>query len=132
MATSFVSMSKCVLVLFIDLLFASSQAAIPQKTAQYIRDELVRLTDKFSSITLKSTDRAMRQIYMQSLSSFIIEKRNLTELVIEMANYTNQAIMKKLEAIRKLVHLSEHSYKRFAATDEATRNETITYMRVSI
>ena len=45
----------------------------------------------------------MRQIYMQSLNTFIIEKRNLTQLVMEMANYTNRAIMKKIEAIRNLV-----------------------------
>ena len=72
----------------------------------------------------------MRRIYMESLNTFIIEKRNLTELVTEMANYTNRAIMKKLEAIRNLVSISEQSYRRFAATDEKTRNETVEYMRV--
>ena len=73
----------------------------------------------------------MRQIYMQSLNTFIIEKRNLTELVTEMANYTNRAIMKKLEAIRNLVNISEQSYRRFEETDEKSRNETAEYMKVS-
>lgn len=80
---------------------------------------------------MRSTDQAMRQIYLQSLNAFIIEKRNLTELVTEMANYTNQAIMKKLEAIRNLVNISEQSYRRFDETDEKTRNETAEYMKVS-
>lgn len=69
---------------------------------------------------------------MQSLNTFIIEKRNLTELVMEMANYTNRAIMKKLEAIRKLVTLSEQSYRNFAESNDTTRNATSTYMLVSI
>ncbi len=73
----------------------------------------------------------MRQIYMQSLNTYIIEKRNLTELVMEMANYTNRAIMKKLEAIRNLVSLSEQSYRRFDETDENIRNATAEYMLVS-
>ena len=73
----------------------------------------------------------MRDIYTQSLKTFIIEKRNLSELVHEMANYTNGAIMKKLEAIRNLVNISEQSYRRFAATNEATRNETSQFMKVS-
>ncbi|CAF4519942.1 unnamed protein product [Rotaria sp. Silwood1] len=98
------------------------------KTNQYIRDQLVLLTKLFSSISLSSTDRVMRQIYMQSLNTFIIEKRNLTELVTEMANYTNRAIMKKLEAIRTLVNITEQSYRRFAETDEKTRNATSQYM----
>ncbi len=72
----------------------------------------------------------MRQIYMQSLNTYIIEKRNLTELVMEMANYTNRAIMKKLEAIRNLVNISEQSYRKFAETDEKTRNATAEYMQV--
>jgi Tfp pilus assembly major pilin PilA len=67
---------------------------------------------------------------MQSLNTFIIEKRNLTELVMEMANYTNRAIMKKLEAIRNLVTISEQSYRKFAETDEKTRNATAEYMQV--
>jgi hypothetical protein len=74
----------------------------------------------------------MRQIYMQSLNTFIIEKRNLTQLVMEMANYTNRAIMKKLEAIRNLVTISEQSYRKFAETDEKTRNSTAEYMLVSL
>jgi hypothetical protein len=68
---------------------------------------------------------------MQSLNTYIIEKRNLTELVMEMANYTNRAIMKKLEAIRNLVSLSEQSYRRFDETDENIRNATAEYMLVS-
>lgn len=72
----------------------------------------------------------MREIYTQSLKTFIIERRNLTELVHEMANYTNGAIMKKLIAIRNLVNISEQSYRRFAKTDEITRNETIKFMEV--
>ena len=47
-----------------------------------------------------------------------------------MANYTNRAIMKKLEAIRNLVTISEQSYRNFEETDEATRNETLEYMLV--
>lgn len=74
----------------------------------------------------------MRTIYSQSLDTFVIEKRNLSELVNEMANYTNGAIMKKLEAIRNLVNISEHSYRRFAETDEATRNATVEFMSVGI
>jgi len=100
------------------------------KTNQYIRDQLVRLTEQFSSLTLRRTDQVLRHIYMQSLNTFIIEKRNLTELVQEMANYTNRAIMKKLEAIRNLVTISEQSYRNFEETDEATRNETLEYMLV--
>ena len=73
----------------------------------------------------------MRDIYLQSLETFLIEKRNLSELVHEMANYTNGAIMKKLEAIRNLVNISEQSYRRFDKTDEGTRNETIQFMEVS-
>ena len=73
----------------------------------------------------------MRQIYMQSLNTYIIEKRNLTELVMEMANYTNRAIMKKLEAIRNLVNISEQSYRKFAETDETTRMLQLEYMQVS-
>ncbi|CAF3855579.1 unnamed protein product [Rotaria sp. Silwood2] len=103
-------------------------SALSAKTNQYIRDQLVLLTERFSSISLHSTDRVMRQIYMQSLNTFIIEKRNLTELVMEMANYTNRAIMKKLEAIRTLVNITEQSYRRFAETDEKTRNATAQYM----
>lgn len=113
--------------------FSSSRAVpISAKTNQYLRDQLVRLTEQFATIQLRSTDRAMRQIYMQSLDTFIIEKRNLTELVTEMANYTNRAIMKKLEAIRNLVTISEHSYRRFAETDEKIRNETAEYMLVRL
>ncbi|CAF0788878.1 unnamed protein product [Adineta ricciae] len=97
-------------------------------TNQYLRDQLVYLTEQFSALTLPSTDRMMREVYMQSSNTFIIEKRNLSELVIEMANYTNRAIMKKLEAIRNLVTISEQSYRRFAETDEATRNETVKFM----
>ena len=100
-------------------------------TNQYLRDQLVYLTEQFSALTLPSTDRMMREVYMQSSNTFIIEKRNLSELVIEMANYTNRAIMKKLEAIRNLVTISEQSYRRFAETDEATRNETVKFMEVS-
>jgi hypothetical protein len=74
----------------------------------------------------------MREIYTQSLTTFIIEQRNLTELVNEMANYTNRAIMKKLEAIRNLVNISEQSYRRFAETDQTTRNSTAKFMSVSI
>jgi hypothetical protein len=115
------------------LLLSTVSRALPisAKTNQYIRDQLVRLTEQFSSISLRSTDRAMRQIYLQSLNTFIIEKRNLTELVTEMANYTNRAIMKKLEAIRNLVNISEQSYRRFDETDEKSRNETAEYMKVS-
>jgi hypothetical protein len=114
-------------------LFCSLNRASPlsAKTNQYIRDQLVRLTEQFSSITLRSTDRVMREIYRQSLKTYIIEKRNLTELVMEMANYTNRAIMKKLEAIRNLVTISEQSYRKFAETDEKTRNATAEYMEVS-
>lgn len=72
----------------------------------------------------------MRKIYMQSLNTFVIEKRNLSELVVEMANYTNRAIMKKIEAIRTLVTITEQSYRRFAETDEKTRNATAQYMLV--
>jgi hypothetical protein len=110
----------------------NSASPLSAKTNQYIRDQLVRLTEQFSSITLRSTDRVMRQIYMQSLNTFIIEKRNLTQLVMEMANYTNRAIMKKLEAIRNLVTISEQSYRKFAETDEKTRNSTAEYMLVSL
>jgi hypothetical protein len=102
------------------------------KTNQYLRDQLSLLTEQFSSVTLSSTDRILREVYMQSLNTFIIEKRNLTELVIEMANYTNLAIMKKLEAIRNLVNISEQSYRRFAETDETTRNATAKFMEVSL
>ncbi len=97
-----------------------------------MRDQLVHLTEQFSSLKLSSTDRIMRDIYLQSLNTFLIEKRNLTELVHEMANYTNRAIMKKLTAIRTLVNISEQSYRRFAETDEKTRNETATFMEVSL
>ncbi|CAF1134734.1 unnamed protein product [Adineta steineri] len=106
----------------------STTSAISAKTNQYIRDQLVRLTEEFSSIKLRSTSRVMRHIYTQSLKTFVIEKRNLTELVTEMANYTNRAIMKKLEAIRNLVSISEQSYRKFAETDETIRNATFTYM----
>jgi len=68
---------------------------------------------------------------MQSLNTFIIEKRNLTQLVMEMANYTNRAIMKKLEAIRNLVTISEQSYRRFAESNNDTRDATAQYMLVS-
>jgi hypothetical protein len=111
--------------------FSNRASPLSAKTNQYIREQLTSLTEQFSSITLRSTDRVMRQIYMQSLNTFIIEKRNLTELVMEMANYTNRAIMKKLEAIRNLVNISEQSYRRFAETDQTTRNETAEYMLVS-
>ena len=74
----------------------------------------------------------MRQIYLQSLNKFIIEKRNLSELVIEMANYTNRAIMKKLEAITNLVNVTEESYRRFAKTDEKIRDATARYMSVRL
>lgn len=74
----------------------------------------------------------MKIIYTKSLGTFIIEKRNLTELVHEMANYTNGAIMKKLIAIRNLVNISEQSYRRFAETDEETRNATAEFMQVSL
>jgi hypothetical protein len=104
---------------------------LPKETNEYLRDQLVQVTEQFSSITLRSTDRTMREIYTQSLNTFIIEKRNLTELVNEMANYTNLAIMKKLEAIRNLVNISEQSYRRFAETDETTRNATAKFMSVS-
>ena len=96
-----------------------------------MREQLLRLTEQTASLKLPSTDRIMREIYTQSLKTFLIEKRNLTELVHEMANYTNGAIMKKLIAIRNLVNISEQSYRRFAKTDEATRNETIEFMEVS-
>jgi len=101
------------------------------KTSQYLRDQLIRLTEQFSSLKLSNTDRIMRKIYMKSLNTFVIEKRNLTELVHEMANYTNGAIMKKLIAIRNLVNISEQSYRRFAETDETTRNATAKFMEVS-
>ena len=115
------------------LLFLLTRRALPlsAKTNQYLREQLVRITEQFSSLSLHKTDRVMRQIYMQSLNTFIIEKRNLTDLVNEMANYTNRAIMKKLEAIRNLVNISEQSYRRFAETDEKTSNETAEYMLVS-
>ncbi|UJR35966.1 hypothetical protein I4U23_028707 [Adineta vaga] len=106
----------------------ASTTTISAKTNQYLRDQLIRLTDQFSSIKLRSTDHVLRQIYTQSLNSFIIEKRNLTELVTEMANYTNRAIMKKLEAIRNLVSISEQSYRKFAETDSSIRNITAAYM----
>lgn len=96
-----------------------------------MREQLVRLTEQFSSLTLPSTTRIMREIYQQSLGTFVIEKRNLTELVLEMAYYTNGAIMKKLEAIRNLVTISEQSYRKFAETDETTRNATAKFMAVS-
>lgn len=112
-------------------IFLSRSTTISAKTNQYLRDQLVRLTEQFSSITLRSTDRALRQIDTQSLNTFIIEKRNLTELVTEMANYTNRAIMKKLEAIRNLVSISEQSYRKFAETDTSIRNITAAYMLVS-
>ncbi len=102
------------------------------KTNQYLREQLIRLTEQSSLLKLSSTDRIMREIYTQSLKTFIIEKRNLTELVHEMANYTNGAIMKKLIAIRNLVNISEQSYRRFAKTDEETRNATIKFMEVSL
>ena len=108
-----------------------SPSLLSTETSQYLRDQLVHITEQFSSLTLRSTDRIMREIYMQSLNTFIIEKRNLTELVHEMANYTNRAIMKKLEAIRNLVNISEQSYRRFAETDETTRNATAKFMSVS-
>ena len=111
--------------------FVFRSASLSLKTTQYIRDQLVRLTEQFSSITLRSTDRVLRHIYMQSLNTFIIEKRNLTELVMEMANYTNRAIMKKLEAIRNLVTISEQSYRKFADSDNDTRDATAKYMLVS-
>ncbi|CAF3971477.1 unnamed protein product [Adineta steineri] len=101
---------------------------ISTKTNQYLRDQLVHFTEQFSSLTLPSTDRIMHEVYMQSLNTFIIEKQNLSQLVQEMANYTNLAIMKKLEAIRNLVNISEQSYRRFAETDEATRNATAKFM----
>jgi hypothetical protein len=97
-----------------------------------LRDQLVRLTEQFSSLTLSSTDRIMREIYIQSLNTFVIEKRNLTELVLEMANYTNGAIMKKLEAIRNLVTISEQSFRKFAETDEDTRNANAKFMTVCL
>ncbi|CAF4870918.1 unnamed protein product, partial [Rotaria magnacalcarata] len=110
--------------------YASLQTALPlsTKTKQHLRDQLVHLTEQLSSLTLPSTNRIMREIYLQSLNTFIIEKRNLTELVLEMANYTNGAIMKKLEAIRNLVTISEQSYRRFAETDDTTRNATAKFM----
>jgi hypothetical protein len=102
------------------------------KINQYLREQLVDLNEQFSSLKLLSTDRIMREIYTKSLNTFIIEKRNLTELVHEMANYTNGAIMKKLIAIRNLVNISEQSYRRFAETDETTRNATAQFMEVSV
>lgn len=104
---------------------------LAKQTNQYLREQLIHLTEQTASLKLPSTDSIMREIYTQSLKTFIIEKRNLTELVHEMANYTNGAIMKKLIAIRNLVNISEQSYRRFAKTDEATRNETIEFMEVS-
>ncbi len=101
------------------------------KVNQYLRDQLVHLTEQFSSLTLSSTDRIMREVYLQSLKTFVIEKRNLTELVLEMANYTNGAIMKKLEAIRNLVTISEQSFRKFAETDEKIRDATVEFMKVS-
>ncbi|CAF4777926.1 unnamed protein product, partial [Rotaria socialis] len=119
-------------VYFTNLSAVSSTASpLTAKTTQYIRDQLVLLTEHFQSISLRSTDRVMRKIYMQSLDTFLIDKRNLTQLVREMANYTNRAIMKKLEAIRTLVTITEQSYRRFAETDEKTRNATAQYMLVS-
>lgn len=106
-------------------------SAASAKANQYVRDQLVRLTEQFSEITLRSTDRVLRYIYMQSLNTYIIEKRNLTELVMEMADHTNRAIMKKLEAIRNLVTISEQSYRRFAESDNETRDATAKYMLVS-
>ncbi len=108
-----------------------SALPLSMKTSQYLRDQLIRLTEQFSSLKLSNTDRIMRKIYMKSLNTFVIEKRNLTELVHEMANYTNGAIMKKLIAIRNLVNISEQSYRRFAETDETTRNATAKFMEVS-
>ncbi len=102
------------------------------KTNQYLREQLVHLIEQTSSLKLSSTERVMREIYSQSLKTFIIEKRNLTELVHEMANYTNGAIMKKLIAIRNLVNISEQSYRRFEKTDQETRNATIKFMEVSL
>lgn len=104
---------------------------ISPETKQYLREQLVHLTEQCSSLTLASTGRIMRDIYTQSLETFIIEKRNLTSLVDEMADYTNRAIMKKLEAIRNLVSISEQSYRRFAETDQETRNATAKFMAVS-
>ncbi|CAF4127339.1 unnamed protein product, partial [Rotaria magnacalcarata] len=116
-------------VYFTNLSAVSPTASpLTTKTTQYIRDQLVLLTEHFQSISLRSTDRVMRKIYMQSLDTFLIDKRNLTQLVREMANYTNRAIMKKLEAIRTLVTITEQSYRRFAETDEKTRNATAQYM----
>jgi hypothetical protein len=106
----------------------STILTLSSKTNQYLREQLIRLTEQSSLLKLSSTDRIMREIYTQSLKTFIIEKRNLTELVHEMANYTNGAIMKKLIAIRNLVNISEQSYRRFAKTDEETRNATIKFM----
>ena len=118
---------------FFFFFFSSDIRMLPlaKQTNQYLREQLLHLTEQTSSLKLSTTDRIMREIYTQSLKTFIIEKRNLTELVNEMANYTNGAIMKKLIAIRNLVNISEQSYRRFAKTDEATRNETIEFMEVS-
>ena len=49
-----------------------------------------------------------------------------------MADYTNRAIMKKLEAITNLVNVTEESYRRFAETDEKIRNATARYMSVRL
>jgi hypothetical protein len=39
--------------------------------------------------------------------------------------------MKKIEAIRNLVTISEQSYRKFAETDDKIRNATAEYMLVS-
>jgi hypothetical protein len=111
--------------------FFFSTQPLSIKTSQYLREQLVHLNEQFSTLKLTSIDRIIREIYMKSLNTFVIEKRNLTELVHEMANYTNGAIMKKLIAIRNLVNISEQSYRRFAETDETTRNATAKFMEVS-
>ncbi|CAF1308139.1 unnamed protein product, partial [Didymodactylos carnosus] len=99
------------------------------KTNQYLRDQLKKVTQTLQSLTLNSTSKIMRQIYLQSLNTFVIEKRNLTQLVAEMANYTNLAIMKKLEAIRNLVNISEYTYKQHSETPVQEREETYNYMK---
>ena len=115
----------------VSFVAAPPPPTISTRMQLYLRDELVRLTEQFSTLTLSSTDRIMRKIYTQSLDTFVIERRNLTELVNEMANYTNRAIMFKLDAIRNLVNISEQSYRRFAETDEEVRNSTAKFMAVS-
>ncbi|CAF1481621.1 unnamed protein product, partial [Didymodactylos carnosus] len=101
---------------------------LSSKTHQYLHDQLKKVTHTLQSLTLNSTSKVIRHIYSQSLNTFLIEKRNLTQLVTEMANYTNLAIMKKLTAIRNLVNVSEQTYRQFAKTTDEEKEEIYKYM----